>query len=60
MRVTKIEYRSLRKTAAYENDTLTVEVELEKGDNVGEAIARAKETCERGLRGTLPTTYKGF
>lgn len=59
-RVKKIEYRMLRVTQRYENDQLTVEVELEPGDSVADAIERAKETCERGLKGTIPSKYRGF
>lgn len=59
-RVKRIEYRQLRVTKQYENDQLTVEVELEPGDNVADAIERARETCERGLKGTIPSKYSGF
>lgn len=50
MYIDEVRYAMKRVTAQYENDTAEVSVTLDDGDDVGEAIALAKATCERALR----------
>lgn len=57
MRVKEISYAMLRVTKAYENDRVEVTVEINEGEEVGDAVKLAKNACKRAL---VTTNYEGF
>jgi hypothetical protein len=50
MLVKSIHYERLRNTGNYENDKLGIDVELEEGELVSEAILRARQVVDNGLQ----------
>ena len=60
MKVKAIRYAMLRKTGQYENDRAEVEVELQEGDTVAEAVKSAKKLCEKALKTDPDFEYEGF
>ena len=55
--VSKITYSMLRVINRFENDRAEVTVEITSADQVEEAIALAKQTCEDALK--LKKQYRG-
>ena len=59
MYISHIEYKMLRVTGKFENDSAEVTVQLEEGEDVGTAVKMAKKACEKALN-TSTEHYKGF
>lgn len=57
MKIKTISYSMLRVTKQYENDRAEVTVELNEGDDPGEAVKMARDVCEKAL---ATRDYKGF
>lgn len=49
MKPTKISYQQVRNTGNYENIRIEVEVEINEGETVADAVAFAKEQVQRAL-----------
>ena len=49
MKITKISYGQIRNTGNYENAKADIEVTINEGDNVEEAIYMAKQAVKKAL-----------
>ncbi len=49
MKITQVSYQMLRVTKQFENDRAEVVIQLDEGDNVQEALEKARLECDTAL-----------